>query len=393
MMPAVPPPGPAALPALPPLPPVKLLVVDDVPENLIAMRALIARPGLQVLTAGGGTEALELLLQHEVALALLDVHMPDMDGFALAELMRGTQRTREVPIIFLTASPMDSGRSFRGYEAGAVDFLHKPVDPRVIVSKVEVFVQLHAQRRELRQHNQALEQLVRLNETMAAVLGHDLRTPLSAVLMGAEVVRRLGGDERVLGAAERIRSSGMRMARMISQLLDFSRLRSGAWQPQLADHDLAAVSRSAIAEVMQAAPEARIELHAQGDLAGHFDADRLAQVFSNLLVNALAHGAPGETVHVRLDGRDAGRLVAEVDNAGSLDPELLPRLFLPFKAPEERRDGLGLGLFIVDQFVRAHGGQVRAASGDGRVRFMWEMPRRAVSGASPVALQGLAAGD
>src|SRR4051812_19602618 len=112
--------------------PVKFLIVDDIEENLVALEALLRREGLEILRARSGDEALELLLVHDVALALLDVQMPDMDGFALAELMRGAQRTRHVPIIFVTAAPQEQHREFRGYDAGAVDFLFKPIDPRIL---------------------------------------------------------------------------------------------------------------------------------------------------------------------------------------------------------------------------------------------------------------------
>lgn len=136
--------------------PAKILIVDDVPQNLVAMEALLQREGIQVLCAASGAQALELLLEHDVALALLDVHMPEMDGFSLAELMRGSQRSRHVPIIFLTASPNDPMRAFQGYETGAVDFLHKPIEPHVILSKVNVFIELYQQRRLLKARNASL---------------------------------------------------------------------------------------------------------------------------------------------------------------------------------------------------------------------------------------------
>src|SRR5215510_12248580 len=104
--------------------PVKCLIVDDLEENLLALEALLRAEDVSVLKARSGSEALELLLQHDVALALLDVQMPELDGFELAELMRGTTRSSHVPIIFVTAGVRDSHRHFRGYEAGAVDFLY-----------------------------------------------------------------------------------------------------------------------------------------------------------------------------------------------------------------------------------------------------------------------------
>src|SRR5471032_1543919 len=128
---------------------VKCLLVDDLEDNLLALSALLHRDDVDVLTARSGSEALELLLVHEIALALLDVQMPGMDGFELAELMRGTERTRRVPIIFLTAGSADRQRRFRGYEAGAVDFLHKPLEPDILRSKAEVFFELYRQQQQL----------------------------------------------------------------------------------------------------------------------------------------------------------------------------------------------------------------------------------------------------
>src|SRR3954465_5443925 len=128
---------------------VKCLLVDDLEENLLALAALLQRPDLEILTARSGREALELLLVHDMALALLDVQMPEMDGFQLAELMRGSERTRHVPLIFVTAGLRDQVRVFRGYESGAVDFLYKPIDPHMLRGKVETFFQLHRQKQQL----------------------------------------------------------------------------------------------------------------------------------------------------------------------------------------------------------------------------------------------------
>ena len=128
---------------------VKFLLVDDLEENLLALEALLRRDGLKLLKARSGAEALELLLVHDFALALLDVQMPGMNGFELAELMRGTERTRRVPIIFLTAVATDERRRFGGYEAGAVDFIIKPIDPQALRSKAEVFYELYRQRQEV----------------------------------------------------------------------------------------------------------------------------------------------------------------------------------------------------------------------------------------------------
>ena len=150
---------------------VKFLLVDDADENLVALEALLRRDGLELLKAHSGAEALELLLVHEVALAFLDVQMPDMDGFELAELMRGAARTKHVPIIFVTAGARSPQRIFKGYESGAVDFLFKPIEPLVLKGKADVFFELYRQRKEL-------ANALRLNEMFVGILGHDLRNPL-----------------------------------------------------------------------------------------------------------------------------------------------------------------------------------------------------------------------
>ncbi len=151
--------------------PVNVLVVDDIEDNLLATELLLARPGLNVLLASSAAQALELLGHHEVALALLDVEMPEVNGFELAERTRQRHQTRQVPIIFMTGNGSDPSRTFKGYEAGAVDFLIKPVDPRVLESKVGVFVELYRQRRELRERNAELERLLQVNQSLARELG------------------------------------------------------------------------------------------------------------------------------------------------------------------------------------------------------------------------------
>src|ERR1700744_1476172 len=135
--------------------PINFLLVDDLEENLLALEALLQREGLACLKARSGEEALELLLVGDFALALLDVQMPGIDGFQLAEFMRGSERSRHVPIIFLTAGTSDVQRRFRGYEAGAVDFIQKPIEPDIIRSKTRVFCDLYEQRRQIAQQRDA----------------------------------------------------------------------------------------------------------------------------------------------------------------------------------------------------------------------------------------------
>lgn len=162
--------------------PVHFLLVDDLEENLLSLEALLRREGLALLKAKSGDEALELLLRHDVALALVDVQMPGLDGFELAELMRGNERTRRIPIIFVTAGSADRERRFRGYGAGAVDFIQKPIEPDVLRSKADVFFELHlqrqqilAQRDELEAHAEALKEAARRKDVLLREINHRIK--------------------------------------------------------------------------------------------------------------------------------------------------------------------------------------------------------------------------
>jgi CheY-like chemotaxis protein len=203
--------------------PVKCLIVDDLDENLIALEALLRNDSVTVLKARSGSEALEQLLQHDVALALIDVQMPDMDGFELAELMRGTERTRHVPIIFVTAGTRDQHRVFKGYDAGAVDFLYKPLEPRILAHKAQTFFELYRQR-------QVLADTLNLNEQLLAIVGHDLRDPLNVILMSAELLAG-GPDAGVRKTAGRLSTAGGRMRSILDELFDLARARLGGGIP------------------------------------------------------------------------------------------------------------------------------------------------------------------
>jgi signal transduction histidine kinase len=351
---------------------VKFLLVDDIEKNLVALAALLRRDGLELFTARSGTEALEHLLAHDFALAFVDVQMPEMDGFELAELMRGAERSKHVPIIFVTAGAREQNRVFRGYESGAVDFLFKPVDPLVLCHKADVFFELYQQRqqlaRELRERerlNAELRDTLRLNEMFYAALGHDLRNPLSAIMTGAAVLIRRTADEKTMSVGNRILSSGARMGRMIEQLLDLARARLGGGIPLAPEFvDLRALAERVVSELQALESTRTIEVETTGELTGKWDEPRLAQVLSNLLGNALQHGDPNTNISLRIDG-GAETVVIRVHNWGVIPQELLPSLFEPFRSGRDahrQSEGLGLGLYIVDQVVRSHDGTIEVDS-------------------------------
>ncbi|NKI96948.1 hybrid sensor histidine kinase/response regulator [Rhizobacter sp. SG703] len=368
------------------LAPVKCLLVDDLEENLLALSALLRGEGVELLQARSGAQALELLLVHDVALALLDVQMPEMDGFQLAELMRGSERTRHVPIIFVTAGGRDQQRIFKGYESGAVDFLFKPIEAHILRNKAEVFFQLYRQKQQLAHELRERTETLRLNEMFVAMLGHDLRNPLNAIMTSATLLQRRAPDDVTGKTAGRILQGGRRMSAMIENMLDLARGRlAGGIAVQREPADLGPIVERVLQELQAALPEARIVTRRSGDLTGEWDAERLSQVVANLVGNALQHGEPGEAVDLVLDGDDPAQLTLVVANAGCIAPELLPSLFDPFRGgerPRGRSEGLGLGLYIVQQIVLAHGGRVdvEPCGDSNRTVFTVVLPRRIADG-------------
>ncbi len=361
------------------LPLAKCLMVDDLDDNLIALQALLEDQGIELLMARSGPEALELLLLHEVALALVDVQMPGMDGFELAELMRGSERTRHVPIIFVTAGSHDQQRQFKGYDSGAVDFLFKPIEPRMLRSKVGVFCQLYRQKQQLARNLQQRTEDLRTHEMFTAVLGHDLRAPLSSIMMASELLVRKP-DESVQRVGTRVQQSSRMMSRMIEDLLDLARARvGGGLAVTRTSCDICAVVERVVHERGMARPERPVSLQCTGDYLGQWDGDRIAQVVSNLVGNAQQHGAPEAPVEVEVDGQHPEHLVIRVCNAGHIPEELQPSLFDPFRSGRRtsgRGEGLGLGLYIVQQIVLAHGGRVTLQSRPGeRTVFTVTLPR------------------
>jgi signal transduction histidine kinase len=365
---------------MPPNDCIKCLLVDDVPENLIALEALLQRDGLEILKAQSGPEALELLLTHtDVALALLDVQMPEMSGFELAELIRGSERTRHIPLIFITAGSREHNWQFRGYESGAVDFLYKPIDPHMLINKANVFFEL--QRRKQAQAHELAERTaaLRVNEMFMAVLSHDLRTPLMSIAAAATVLKRQPDTDKISAMADRMLSSSQRMGRMIEDLLDITRIRhAGGLALQLGPANMQAIVQRTLDELQTSFPDRTIESVLQGNLAGVWDGERLCQVITNIVGNAIHHGAPDRPVQVTVDGTQASNVTVAVSNGGTIAPDLLPHLFDPFRGRERapgRHQGLGLGLFIAHQIVRAHRGHIDVHSQDGTTRFSVDLPR------------------
>jgi signal transduction histidine kinase len=378
--------------------PVNFLLVDDLEENLISLEALLRREGLNLLKAQSGEAALELLLRNDVALALLDVQMPGMDGFELAELMRGSERSRHIPIIFLTAGSADRQRRFRGYEAGAVDFIQKPLEPHVLRSKANVFLDLYVQRRQIAAQRDALEaqaetlkrleeltrlqllheqETARLREQFIAVLGHDLRNPVAALGSAATLLRRQPQNENSLKIIDLMDGTVARMVGLIDDVMDLARTRLGSGislnrQPTAMD----AVLLHVVDEVRAGHSGRWINCELALREPIYVDAGRIGQLVSNLLTNAVHYGDPRQPIHVEATLQD-GEFLVSITNAGSPIPDsVMKRLFQPFSRGqgESNQGGLGLGLHIASEIAKAHGGRLRASSSREKTRFVLTIP-------------------
>lgn len=347
----------------------KLLLVDDEPANILALSHLLAElKEVEIFSAHSAQEALGLLLDHEFGLALLDVRMPETDGFQLAALMRGSQRYRSIPLMFVTAEPPRSSTTFSGYESGAVDFLYKPLDPRIVRSKVHVFVSLDQQKKELRRLKEAAEVANQAKSRFLATMSHEMRTPLAAVVGYSELLKQpeMEPEDRQQ-CAEAIARNGAALAKLIDDVLDLSKIESGGLQLELSP----VRSESFLARIKE---NWTLKAEAQGldfcvvnqGLPDAFlcDEHKLLQILTNLIGNAFKFTREGRiTVTADILEGEPGLLRFQVSDTGcGLSQTAISRLFQPFtqadSSTSRKYGGTGLGLAISRDLARALGGDV-----------------------------------
>jgi hypothetical protein len=354
--------------------PLNILIVDDKVENLVALEELLRHPDRQLVRAVSGNDALRLLLKHDFALVLLDVEMPGMDGYETAQLMRSVERTKSVPIIFVTAGDRSEERTFRGYEAGAVDFLYKPINAHSLKSKVDVFLDLHHKSRELQRVNADLEKAtdalrtkIEDLENVSQTLSHDLRAPLRSIQgFTMALAEELDGklDAEAAGYLDRIRRSGERMAEMLNDL--FSLLRLSAADAGHAEVD----ANTVLAEVID---RLRADLDQAGVAVRHPELPTLrtnrfllGQVLQNLMANAIKfRGAADPAIDVSAESIDGAWRFAVADNGIGIAPAYAERIFRLFERLDANGAGSGVGLTLCKRAVEKLGGTIWVESTPG----------------------------
>src|SRR5437764_5497725 len=390
-------------------PTARVLLVDDKPQNLMALEAILSNRRLDVVKAGSGEEALRCLPANDFAVILLDVRMPVMDGLQTAGLIRQRERSRDTPIILLTASASGSDDDLvtRGYSLGAVDYIVKPIHPHIVRSKVAVFVELLRKTERVRQQAAQLARLnedlearvaartvelqraVRIRDDFLAMAGHELRTPLTSLHGAIETLLRAARQglfgaptpDRVQRMLNVIEKQDERLLHLVNNLLDVSRLSEGRLELELEEVDLSALVHDVVEcfreEIARA--QCRLEIHAQDHIVGWWDRSRLDQVITNLLTNALKYGAGSEvTICVSADATSARLTVA--DRGIGIAPEHTERIFGRFERAVASKEysGVGLGLSIARGIVEALGGTLGVVSeSGGGATFTVELPLRA----------------
>lgn len=378
---------------------VDILLVDDEARNLDALEATLEDPSYRLLRAESAEKALKTLLDHDVAAIVLDIKMPGVSGVELARMIKNTKRFRETPIVFLTAYMLDDRDVIAGYGAGAVDYLTKPVNPKILRHKVAVFADLYRKTRELAAVNAelagmneklearvkertaelekseaALRAAAKQKDEFLAVLAHELRNPLAPMRTGLDLLLRqqtapTPAVERTLAAMNRQLEH---MVRLIDDLLDVSRISRGLLELKRARVDLGALVRGTV-EGTRTWFERRkqsVSLDVADDLFAHADATRVAQVLTNLLHNAAKFTPEGGSIHVELvrEGDDAVLRVA--DSGAGIRADQLERVFDMFARvarPGAPESGLGIGLALARRLAEMHGGSLGVVSaGEGR---------------------------
>jgi two-component system sensor histidine kinase/response regulator len=348
-----------------------LLLVDDSDANLVALEAAVGPMGHPLVRARSGEEALRCLLRYDdFAAVLLDVQMPGLDGYATAEAIRARERTKDLPIIFITAIGRDEAHRLRGFAAGAVDYLFKPVDPELLRAKVSVFVQLYTANREVLRQREDLRrqaaELARSNadlDQFASIVSHDLVEPLNVVTGYLELLsdRLGGGDEKTREWISRMDSCARRMHGLVEDLLAYSRaVADGDGRHRGHVTPLGDALADSLANVHALLSETGSEVSTSGHLPAVAAGRReMTQVLQNLITNAVVHAGRPVRVQVAAEEGPGGVTVRVSDDGPGMDPADTERVFGVFERSElGPAPTTGLGLPICRKIVGRLGGRI-----------------------------------
>jgi two-component system sensor histidine kinase/response regulator len=349
----------------------KILLVDDRIENLIALETVLQDMDVELVKAMNGNEALKQTLYHDFALALIDIQMPEMDGYELASILREEEKTAKLPFIFISGVFTDNLNIFKGYDKGAFSFITKPFQPEILLNKVQLFVDNYRHETVLKSLNENLaeknSELNHLNHELEAFtysVSHDLRAPLRAINSYCTIFLEEHAEETSEEGKELltiINSNSIRMGQMIDDFLSLSKL--GQREIHKTKIDMEALAKSVVKEVTPATgPEISWSIGTIHSCYG--DSHLLKQVLINLVSNAIKYSSKKETPHIEIGSEltDKECIYYVKDNGAGFDMKYSEKLFGVFKRLHKATDfeGTGVGLAIVQRIIARHGGAVQA---------------------------------
>ncbi|MBW8034907.1 MAG: response regulator [Planctomycetes bacterium] len=369
---------------------IKIFLVDDKPANLFVLRKILSGIDVELIDAQSGSEALEYTLENDFALILLDVQMPGMDGYEVARYLYNEERTRHIPIIFITAINRSEKFELKGYQTGAVDFMFKPLNEEILVSKVKVFLELHQAKTKLMDTNKELEESVKRADNMAqkaieagrskdeflANMSHEIRTPMNAIIGFSSL---LADEELTLEQKQyvnTIRDGGENLLELINDILDFSKIEAGQMDVEKVECRLGKLLNSVFVLMKPNADEKGLDFKIieDGEMPENIFTDpiRLRQCLINLVNNAIKFTSKGH-VHIRLsleNKKDGPYLTIKVEDSGIGIPQERQRaIFESFTQADgsttRKYGGTGLGLAITKQLSGLLGGLLAVTSEEG----------------------------
>jgi len=368
----------------------KIMLVDDRPENLYSLECMLMEENLEILKAQSGEEALKLAFQEELSLILLDVQMPGMDGFEVANMLKSTKRTRKIPIIFVTAISKEKKYILRGLDEGAFDYLFKPLDTDITRAKVKTLLQFHAQQKEIELKN---AELLRLNEEKNYFLGmasHDLRNPLGNIITLSELIDEEIGHHFPLehkNYLKVIQSTSRQMMDLLTELLDVSRIESGLAASHITTVNVHELLQECISTNKAHADKKQIHLnYSLTDTTMTINCDRfqINQILNNLISNAIKYSYAGTPVEVIVEQNSASTIFHVQDQGQGIPEQEHKKLFDAFTRTSVRSTGgeasTGLGLNIVKKLIEGHGGKIWLKSDIGKgSTFSFSIPHLKIS--------------
>jgi len=410
-----------------------ILMVDDQPAKLLTYESMLSQMGERLIKAETASQALAHLLKEDIAVVLMDVNMPELDGFELAAMIREHPRCRRTAILFVSAVHLTDLDRVKGYAAGAVDYVSVPVVPEILRAKISVFVDLYRKTTELERLNHTLEERVlartgELEATIAqlrerehrlrltgealaeadrrkteflAMLAHELRNPLQPIRSAVELLRKARATpDQLAWSREVVDRQVNQLVRLVDDLLDASRISNGKLELRREPVDLVPIITGALESSRALADRRHQQVNAalpQHPVYVDGDTVRLTQVFLNLINNAVKYSPNGARISIGMDTRD-GEIVTRVRDEGmGIAAHDLPRVFEMFyqgsAKPDDAQGGLGLGLALVHQLVGLHAGTIEAHSeGPGRgSEFVVRLPTVVVESESPATARDPAA--